>query len=207
MYQPSVFAQTSQAALAGLMDKHPFGTLVTVDATGPHADHLPFLYEAGDGEAGVLRAHVARANDLCERCASGGPALVVFQGPDAYISPGWYPSKQESHRLVPTWNYEVVHARGTLTLHEDPRFLRGLLARLTRRHEAAEPRPWRMGEAAPGYIDSLLPHIVGIEITLSSLIGKSKLSQNREPRDRLAAADTLQARGHDALAQRMRDAG
>lgn len=206
MHQPPAFAQTSPTALANLMRTHPFGTLITIDANAPQVDHLPFLFEAGEGSPGVLRAHVARENDLCQRCAAGGSALVVFQGADAYISPSWYPSKQQTHRLVPTWNYEVVHARGTLTLHDDARFLRRLLAQLTREHEAGEPQPWRMRDAAPGHIDSLLPHIVGVEITITSLLGKSKLSQNRDPADRLAAANTLEARGQHALAKAMRDA-
>ena len=133
--------------------------------------------------------------------------MVVFRGAEAYISPNWYPSKHETHRQVPTWNYEVVHAHGVLTVQDDERFTRRLLAQLTRRHEAAEPKPWKMGDSAPDYIDSMLRNIVGIEIAITSLTGKVKLSQNREPRDRLGAADTLDARGSADLAQAMRNAG
>jgi transcriptional regulator len=132
---------------------------------------------------------------------------VIFRGAEAFISPSWYPSKHESHRQVPTWNYEVVHAHGTLTVRDDERFVRGLVARLTRRHEAAEPRPWKMTDSAPEYIDTMLRNIVGIEVAITSLTGKSKLGQNKEARDRLGAADTLAERGHNELAQRMRDPG
>jgi transcriptional regulator len=133
--------------------------------------------------------------------------MVVFRGAEAYISPNWYPSKHEAHRQVPTWNYEVVHAHGTITVHDDERFVRRLVARLTRRHETAEARPWKMGDSAPEYIDSMLRNIVGIEIAVTSLVGKVKVSQNRELRDRLGAADTLEARGYGELAQCMRKAG
>jgi transcriptional regulator len=129
---------------------------------------------------------------------------VIFRGAQAYISPNWYPSKHETHRQVPTWNYEVVHAHGTLSIHDDERYVRALVARLTREHDAAEPRPWKMGEAPPDYIQMMLGNIVGIEVQVTSLVGKSKLSQNRELRDRRNAADTLAERGRDGLAQAMR---
>jgi transcriptional regulator len=147
---------------------------------------------------------VARANPLWQRCPTGTPVMVVFRGAEAFVSPSWYPSKHESHRQVPTWNYEVVHAHGILTVHDDARFVRGLVARLTRHHEAGEARPWKMTDSASDFIDAMLANIVGIEVALTSLVGKSKLSQNKEVRDRLGAADTLAARGHDELAQRMR---
>lgn len=99
--------------------------------------------------------------------------MVVFRGAEAFISPNWYPSKHEAHRQVPTWNYEVVHAHGKLTVHDDERFVRGLVARLTRQHEAAEPRPWKMSDSAPEFIDAMLRNIVGIEVAITSLVGKS----------------------------------
>jgi transcriptional regulator len=147
---------------------------------------------------------VARNNPLWQRCPTGTPVLVIFRGAQAYISPNWYPSKHETHRQVPTWNYEVVHAHGTLSIHDDERYVRALVARLTREHDAAEPRPWKMGEAPPDYIQMMLGNIVGIEVQVTSLVGKSKLSQNRELRDRRNAADTLAERGRDGLAQAMR---
>jgi transcriptional regulator len=132
--------------------------------------------------------------------------MVIFRGGEAYISPNWYPSKHEAHRQVPTWNYEVVHAHGTITVHDDERFVRGIVARLTRRHEATEARPWKMADSAPDFIDGMLRNIVGIEITLTALVGKAKLSQNKEARDRLHAADTLAGKGQAELAQAMRQA-
>ena len=133
--------------------------------------------------------------------------MVIFRGADAYISPNWYPSKHETHRQVPTWNYEVVHAYGNLTVRDDDSFVRGMVARLTRRHEANEPRPWKMGDSSPEFIDSLLRNIVGIEIAVTSMVGKSKLSQNKDARDRHTAADTLDARGQNEMARSMHNAG
>ena len=207
MYIPAHFAETRPDELTRIIRAHPLGMLVTSDSAGLDADHIPFEYDAGAGTHGRLTAHVARANPLWQRCPTGTPVMVVFRGAEAYVSPSWYPSKHETHRQVPTWNYEVVHAHGLLTVRDDARFVRGVVGRLTKRHEAGEPIPWKMSDAAPDYIDGLLRHVVGIEIAISSLVGKVKLSQNREARDRLNAADRLQARGHDAMASAMRQMG
>ena len=206
MYLPEHFAETDAAALRRLIADHPLGMLVTHGSDGLDADHLPFEFDPAAGACGVLSAHIARANPLWQRCPSGTSVLVVFRGADGYVSPSWYPSKHETHRQVPTWNYTVVHVHGTLTVRDDERFVRGLVARLTRRHEAGEPVPWKMGDSAPDYIDSMLRNIVGIEVAVTRLVGKAKLSQNKDARDRLGAAEALQARGHDALAQAMRAA-
>lgn len=206
MYIPAHFAETRPEELTRIIRAHPLGMLVTTGSAGLDADHIPFEYDAGAGTHGLLTAHVARANPLWQRCPTSTPVMVVFRGAEAYVSPSWYPSKHETHRQVPTWNYEVVHAHGTLTVRDDERFVRGIVGRLTKRHEAAEPVPWKMSDAVPDYIDGLLRHVVGIEIAITSLVGKVKLSQNREPRDRLNAADMLQARGHGAMAQAMREA-
>ena len=207
MYIPAHFAETRPEQLHRILHAHPLGTLVTHGEAGLDADHLPFLFEPEPGPHGRLLAHVARANPLWQRFAAGSQVMVVFGGAQAYVSPSWYPSKHEAHRQVPTWNYEVVHAHGVLQVHDDERFVRRLVAQLTRRHEAGEATPWRMGDSAPGFIDSMLQQIVGIEIALTALVGKSKLGQNKEARDRLGAAEQLQARGETALAQRMREAG
>lgn len=207
MYLPDHFAVTDPAALHRLIREYPLGMLVTAPDGALDADHLPFEFDPAAGPLGTLSAHVARANPLWQRCPSGTPVMVVFRGAQAFVSPSWYPSKHESHRQVPTWNYEVVHAHGTLTVRDDERFVRGLVARLTRRHEAAEARPWKMSDSAPEFIDGLLRAIVGIEVTVSALVGKSKLSQNKAPRDRLGAAAALDERGQTALAQRMRQPG
>lgn len=207
MYIPAHFTETRPEELHRIIREHPLGMLVTHGKAGLDADHIPFEADADAGTHGVLLAHVARANPLWQCCPTGTPAMVVFRGAQAYISPNWYPSKHETHRQVPTWNYEVVHAYGTITVHDDERFVRRVVARLTRRHEATEPKPWKMGESEPEFIDNMLRHIVGIEIAITSLEGKVKLSQNREVRDRLNAADTLDARGHNTMAKAMRKAG
>lgn len=204
MYIPAHFAETRPDRLHRVIREHPLGTLVTHGPEGLDANHLPFAFDADAGPHGLLLAHVARANALWQQCATGSQVMVVFGGAQGYISPSWYPSKREAHRQVPTWNYEVVHAHGVLTVHDDERFVRRLVARLTRQHEAQEARPWKMGDSAPEFIDAMLQNIVGIEIAVTRLVGKAKLSQNKEVRDRAGAADQLQARGQGLLAERMR---
>ena len=205
MYIPPHFAVSDPAVLHRIIHEHPLGILVTQPDGGFDADHLPFEFAHDVGPLGTLTAHVARNNPLWQRCPTGSPVMVIFRGAEAFISPSWYPSKHESHRQVPTWNYEVVHAHGTLTVRDDERFVRGLVARLTRHHEAAEAKPWKMSDSAPEYIDAMLRNIVGLEVAVTSLVGKSKLSQNKETRDRLGAATVLGERGHAELALRMRD--
>ena len=207
MYVPAHFAETRPEELARIIREYPLGVLVTHDAHGLDANHLPFEFDPDAGTHGVLTAHVARANPVWQQCASGSPVMVVFRGAEGYVSPNWYPSKHEAHRQVPTWNYEVVHAHGTLTVRDDERFVRGVVGRLTRRHEADEPRPWKMADSAPDFIDGMLRNIVGIEVAITSLVCKRKLSQNKEERDRLGAADALQAAGNTELAQSMRAPG
>ena len=207
MYIPAHFAENRPQELENLIRAHPLGMLVTQGPQGLDADHLPFEFNPGAGPHGVLSAHVARANPVWQRCPTGSTVLVVFRGAEGYISPNWYPSKHETHRQVPTWNYEAVHAHGTLTVHDDERFVRGMVGRLTRRHEAGEPRPWKMADSEPAFIDGLLRNIVGIEVNITALVGKRKLSQNKDERDRLNAADTLEARGQGDLARSMRQQG
>ena len=170
MYNPSHFnTSDDRAALLALMRAHPLGALVTHGPQGLDANHLPFEV---DEAAGVLRAHVARANPLWTQVpAEGMSAMVVFRGDDGYISPNWYPSKHETHRQVPTWNYQVVHVHGQLTVMDQERFVRGLVARLTREHEkrSNQPKPWMMGDAPADYIDQMLAAIVGIEVSLQRL--------------------------------------
>lgn len=207
MYLPRHFEEQRPEALHDLIDKHPLGMLVTHGSDGLDANHVPFELDAGEGPHGVLRAHVARNNPLWQSVAHGDEVLVVFRAQDAYISPNWYPSKHEAHKQVPTWNYRVVHAHGRITVHDDERHVRGLVARLTRRHEANQPRPWKMGDAPPEYIDTMLKSIVGLEVAVERLVGKYKLSQNREARDRLSAAQALIGQGDSELGEAMRAAG
>lgn len=197
MYLPTHFHETDIAAMHALMRAHPLATLVIRGSAGFAADPLPFLLDTVDDGPGLLLAHVARANPLWREALAGNDeALVIFQGPSAYVSPGFYPSKAESHRVVPTYNYSAVHAHGRIAVHDDARWLRGLVARLTRRFEADEPQPWRMTDAPAEFIEAQLANIVGIEIRIERLEGKAKLSQNREAADRRGVVDGLRARAH-----------
>ena len=205
MYNPAHFSVTDPDALHRIIRAHPLGILVTTHEGAIDANHIPFEFDPTIGPLGLLSAHVARANPVWQQCAVGADVLVIFRGNEHYISPNWYPSKHETHRLVPTWNYEVVHAHGRLTVQDDDRFTRGLVARLTRTHEAQEAKPWKMGDSAPEYIDGMIKAIVGIQVSITRIEGKSKLSQNREPRDVDGAVDALRQRGVDALADAMAD--
>lgn len=203
MYIPEHFLIKNLEVIHQIIQTNPLGVLVTMTPEGLDANHIPFELDAGRG---LLTAHVARANPVWQQCKDGAEVLVIFRGNESYISPNWYPSKHETHRLVPTWNYEVVHVHGRLTVQDQEKFVRGVVGRLTRRHEATEPKPWKMGDSAPEYIDGMLKAIVGIEIAITRLEGKAKLSQNREARDRLNAADVLFTQGAVGLAQAMQAA-
>jgi transcriptional regulator len=198
MYLPAHFEEARQEVLHRLIAEYPLGALVTLGANGLDANHLPFEFDAAQGPHGTLRAHVARANPVWREAAERDDALVIFQGPSAYISPNWYPSKHEAHRQVPTYNYMVVHAHGRIAVRDDEAFVRGLVARLTRRMEAGEPAPWKMGDAPADYLQQMLANIVGLEIEVTRLVGKWKVGQNKEARDRRGAADALAQRDDDA---------
>lgn len=206
MYQPSPTAETNPEELHRIVRDHPLGMLVTKTARGFEADHLPFLLDETAGPHGTLIAHVARANPLWREVGEGADVMVVFRGPQGYISPNWYPGKAETHRYVPTWNYEVVHVHGRLTAHDDESFVRGVVARLTRRHEAAQPKPWKMGDAPADFLADELRQIVGIQVVLTRLDGKRKLGQSKDRRDLDGAIAGLEASGGDALAGAMRRA-
>lgn len=202
MYLPTHFAETRPEVLQAALRDHPLGLLITQD--GAHAldaNPIPFLLDAGRGPHGTLRGHVARANPVWREARRDAESLVVFQGPQAYVSPGWYPSKAEHGKAVPTWNYVTVAARGTLRVVDDRDWLRGLVGELTARHEAAQAVPWHVDDAPPDYIDAMLAAIVGIEIELVSLQGKWKTSQNRPAKDREGVAQALRRQdGDDAAA-------
>lgn len=206
MYLPALFAASQPEELHRIIRRHPLGMLVTHTASGLDANHLPFVLDERAGHAGVLLGHVARANPVWSDVRDGDHVLVVFRGAQGYISPNWYPSKHETHRHVPTWNYEVVHAHGRIRIHDDETFVRGMVARLTRQSEANEPHPWKMSDAPADYLADELGHIVGIEIVLDRLEGKRKLSQNRELRDFDAVVSELESRGESDLAAAMKRA-
>jgi transcriptional regulator len=205
MYLPKHYEEASKEELQRLIAEYPFGALVVNGPQGLDANHLPFEFHANEGKHGRLIAHVARANPVWKDVKDGSDVLVIFQGGDAYISPNWYPSKHEFHKQVPTWNYRVVHVHGKLRIRDDEKFVRGVVARLTRTHEAGtgDPRPWKMGDSAPEYIDQLLAMIVGIEIEVARMAGKWKLSQNKEERDRENAAAELRKRDEQVISGAM----
>jgi transcriptional regulator len=209
MYQPAHFEQTDAAAIARLLAAHPLATLVWQSADGLSAEHVPLLFDRGDadGAHGTLRGHVARANALW-REGAGQPVMAVFQGTQAYVSPSWYPSKAAHGKVVPTWNYAVVHAHGTLRAVDDADWLRTLVGRLTDTHEAGLAQRWQVGDAPADFIAQMLGAIVGIEIPVARLQGKWKLSQNRNAADRAGVQAGLEALGHEqalAMASAVRE--
>lgn len=199
MYTPSHFDETRPELLQQLLHDHPLGLLITNGPQGLDANPVPFLHDPRPGGAGVLTAHVARANPVWKEAAER-EVLVVFQGPQAYISPNWYPSKSDNGKAVPTWNYIVVQARGKLVAHDDVAWLRELVTRLTQRHEATQAVPWQLSDAPPDYLEAMLRGIVGIEIPLSSLRGKWKMSQNHPAANREGVSSGLRSRGPEATA-------
>lgn len=194
MYEVAAFREDRVEVMHALIRAHPLATLVSVCGGIPEANHLPLLIEADPAPNGTLRGHVARSNPLW-RQPPEGEVLAVFQGPQAYVTPSWYPSKREHGKVVPTWNYAVVHVRGPLRVHDDREWLRGLVSRLTDSREAGRPQPWGVDDAPDDYIDRMLGAIVGIEIPVRSIEGKWKVSQNRQPADRAGVAAGLRADG------------
>ena len=181
MYIPNSFAERDLPTLFEFIEAHPLAALVTrSQADGLIATHLPLIVDRTTGSMGTLCGHVARANPHSRALSdASAETMVIFTGPDAYVTPEWYRTKQETGRVVPTWNYVAVHAYGTLTLRDDPAFLRGHLEALTAKHERARPRPWHVTDAPEDYIAQQLKAIVGIEFRIDRLDGKWKMSQNR----------------------------
>ena len=203
MYLPVHFNETNLDVLHKFITLNPFGLLITHGDNGLDANHIPFEFDAKIGAHGLLRGHIARANPLWKDVHNGEDVLVVFRGDQAFISPNWYPSKHEFHKQVPTWNYMVAHAHGRITIHDDERYVRGVVARLAHHHEESQPIPWKMTDSSPDFISMMLKAIVGIEIQITHLVGKFKLSQNRENRDILGAGTALKEQGHRELGQAM----
>lgn len=203
MYVPAHFDESRTEVLHDLIQKNPFGILFTHGGSGLDANHIPFELSPTEGALGVLHSHVARNNPVWQDIKNGDEVLVVFRAGDAYISPQWFPSKQEFHKQVPTWNYIVAHAYGRVTIHDDERYVRGMVARLTRTHEASQPVPWKMTDGPKEYINTMLKAIVGIEIEVTRLVGKIKLSQNKEARDQNGAGTALKAKGEHFIGDAM----
>lgn len=184
LYAPPHFTTEDRAAALAALDRQPFASLVSETADGPFASHLPMLFDAEGGGHGRLIGHIARANPHWKLALPDRPALAIFLGPDAYVSPSWYPSKTAEGKAVPTWNYTVVQVRGRLTWIEDPGALRAIVQRLTDRFEAGRPERWQLSDAPESYITAMLRGIVGLSLGIDEIIFKQKLSQNRTGEDR-----------------------
>jgi len=191
MYLPSHFAETRAEVMQELILAHPLGALVTFGPGGLNANHVPFEYDPLPAPLGTLRAHVARANPMWREFSKEVEPLVIFQGPQIYISPSWYLTKQETGKVVPTFNYIVVHAYGAMRVIEDAAWLRNFVGKLTDRFESPRDKPWAVADAPDDFIAVHLRAIVGIEIQLSRLIGKWKASQNRPAADRKGVVEGL----------------
>jgi transcriptional regulator len=212
VYVPRHFAVTDAAWIGAFVDAAATATLVTFDGTKPVATLLPVVWDrpadlpdadgapdsgtapdsgAAPAACGRLLGHIAIANDQWQTAAPGAEGLAIVTGPEAYISPAWYESTARHGRTVPTWNYEAVHLTGPVAFHRDPEWLRGLVTRLTQRHELGRDHPWAVSDAPPEYIDGQLRAIVGVEMTVRSVEAKRKLSQNRSELDRAGVVAAL----------------
>jgi len=197
VYVPKHFEETRLDVLHGLIKSHPFASLVTLGSDGLIVNHVPFMIDPTRGEFGTLRAHVARANPLWQQFSTAVESVVIFQGPQAYISPTWYPSKHEHGKAVPTWAYAVVHAYGLPRAIEDAAWLLNMVTELSNVHESSQALPWKVSDAPQEYINRLVERIVGIEIPISKLIGKWKVDQPKPTPDKLGAVAGLESRNTD----------
>ena len=207
MYLPGSFREQDVGRMHALMRERPLGTLVSHGSSGLFASPVPFLVDAREDGLGVLRAHMARANPHWQILAEGGECLVLFHGEQGYVSPAWYPSKAQAGHVVPTWNYVLVEARGKAKVIEGVAWLESQVADLTRCHEGVRSAPWQLGDAPEAYLAMQLKAIVGVEIRVTALTGKWKLSQNRSEPDRngvlAGLSDPEDAHHHAALAECM----
>jgi transcriptional regulator len=203
MYLPKHFEDNEPTRLHGYIEAHPLALLITTSSNGVLANPLPFLMQPERGAHGTLIAHVARANPVWRELPAHSEALVVFQGAQAYVSPSDYPGKKEHGKVVPTWNYSCVQARGVLQVHDDRDGVHRVVSTLTARHEASQSKPWGLGDAPADYIEQMLAQIIAIELPVQSLVGKFKFSQNRGTADRAGVEAGLQARGQVLAAAEM----
>lgn len=195
MYQPNAFTEDRLEVQHGLMRAQPLATLIVADADGVTADLIPMMLYADEGAngLGLLRAHVARANPLWRKLEASPSCLVVFQGPEAYISPSWYETKRATHKVVPTWNYTMVQARGQARVVDDAAWLRRQLDDLTWSQEGRLPQPWKPSDAPADFLAATMKGIIGLEIPIDSLVGKWKVSQNRSAEDQQGVVAGLQS--------------
>ena len=205
MYQPPHFREDDPAVQHALIRAHPLGLLVTMGADGLEANLIPFVLDASAGPHGTLRGHLARPNPQWRQFDPAVEALVVFQGPEAYITPSWYATKAETGRVVPTWNYVVVQVRGGMTTTDDPAWLRSQIGSLTAQQEAPRAEPWHVDDAPAAFVEGQIRGIVGIEIAITRIDGKWKTSQNRPAADHAGIIAGLSADGAADMAGLVRD--
>lgn len=207
MYQPAHYVQADRAVIDGLIARHPFATLIIHSPTGLEVNHLPLLQVAAPGSddaPALLQGHLARANGAWKLLGQGAQVLAVFHGEQQYITPSWYAGKAEHGKVVPTWNYEVVHVHGTARAIDDRAWVGSLVDRLTQNFEGARDKPWAVDDAPPDYLDMMMKAIVGIEIRIDRIEAKSKLGQNQPPANRASLREGLAREGFAAMAARMR---
>lgn len=200
MYLPKLFEVRDLEIMQQLMRDYPLATLISRQAELVNANHIPLMLLTQAETLGCLQGHVARSNPLLQEVQENPEVLVIFQGAQSYISPSWYPSKQATHQVVPTWNYTAVHAYGSLRVIEDVSWLQTHLAAITAAHERNLPEPWQLSDAPAEYLNKMLKAIVGIEIQITKLQGKWKVSQNRPPQDQKAVVAALQTLGNQEMA-------
>ena len=198
MYLKPQFEETRIDVLHEIARAHPLGTFIALTDAGVSVDHMPFVLSAEGGNCGTLRSHVPRSNPVWTALNGDVEAVTVFHGPDSYIRPSWYPSKQVHGKVAPTWNFVVVHARGKPTAIDDADWLLRHLNELTDEHESEHMQPWKVADAPDDYRDSMISRLVGIEMPIDSMVGKWKVSQNRPLADRRGVADGLRLRGDEA---------
>jgi transcriptional regulator len=198
MYQPLPHRQEQLEAQHALIRSHPLGLLISHGAEGLQANSIPFLIDPKASRLGTLQAHMARANGQWRALDAANDVLVIFQGADHYITPSWYETKRETGKVVPTWNYVMVQARGRPRVIEDAGWLRAQIEALTKKHESARPAPWAVGDAPEAFIAMQIKAIVGVEIEITDIAGKWKVSQNRPAADRIGVVAGLEALGDEA---------
>jgi transcriptional regulator len=198
MYSPAHFNESRPEVLHALMRAHPLSTLVTLGPDGMTANYIPMLLREGASENGTLVGHVARANPVWRATDLGVSVLALFQGPQHYITPSWYATKAEHGKVVPTWNYAVVQVRGILQIRDDADWLRAQVTQLTQQQESSFAKPWAVDDAPRDYTDTMIKALVGIEIAITSITGKWKVSQNQPPVNQATVLQGLQQQGTDA---------
>jgi transcriptional regulator len=204
MHIPNKFKQKEETQLKEVIRKHPFATLITHSESGMEVNHFPVILANIDGNE-VIQAHIARVNKIWESVQNGSEVLLIFNGPNCYISPNYYPTKKESGKAVPTWNYVVVHLKGKISFIHDNEWVYNMLNELTNEHESNQEIPWSISDAPDTYINKMLPAIVGIEISIDSIEGQWKLSQNQPDINKLGVVKGLFENGDDEVSGFVRD--